>query len=110
MGSLGNGMAGHVLLTFKAYEEDGQYVSTCEELDVASCGATLEAAFQAIEDATRLYLDVLADQDELRRVFAERGITVRAGEPPDRGEEVLVKLRPDEYVSPHVIAIHAAVA
>jgi len=36
MGSLGNGMAGHVLLTFKAYEEDGQYVSTCEELDVAS--------------------------------------------------------------------------
>ncbi len=102
-------MLGHVVLTFRVRAEDGQYAAFCDELDVASCGDTVQDAFRAIEDATLLYLSVLEDNGERERVFAERHVNLLPGEPPETGGEVTVRARPDEYVSPHAVAIPATV-
>jgi predicted RNase H-like HicB family nuclease len=99
---------GYVLLTFRGHEEDGQYVSACEELGVASCGDTIEAAFDALEEAVALYLDVLEEDGERERVFAERGITIRPGEPPPPGEAEPVSVRLREYVSRRLVSVPAA--
>jgi predicted RNase H-like HicB family nuclease len=103
-------MLGHVILTFRVHQEDGPYVATCDELELASCGDTIQAAFAAIEDATLLYLRVLEDEGERERVFAERKVQIHPGAPTDHGEEIAVRARLDEYVSPHIIAIPAIAA
>ena len=104
------GMVGHVVLTFKVHEEDGQYVSRCEELGVASCGDTIQEAFDSILDATLVYLDTLQDEGERERVFAERGIEVIPGAPPTDAGEIALKARPNEYVSPQTIPIPVGAA
>jgi predicted RNase H-like HicB family nuclease len=96
---------GYILLTFKVHEEDGLYVSECEELQVASFGDTIEEAFNALEDAVIVYLNALDDEGDRERVFAERGIEIIPGQPELNGEAVPVLARPHEYVSPHPMRI-----
>jgi predicted RNase H-like HicB family nuclease len=97
--------AGYILLTFKVHEEGEQYVSECIELGVASCGATIDEAFEAIRDATTVYLQTLEDEGELEQVFAERAITILAGEPPEDGRAVFIAVRPGECGSPETLRI-----
>lgn len=101
---------GYIVVTLKAYQEGNQYVSECPELDVASCGDTLDEAFRNVEDALLLYLKTIEKLGERERVFKERGIEVRSGAPPARGEEVQVRARPDEFVSPHAVPLPSTVA
>lgn len=96
---------GYILLTFKVHEEDGQYVSECDELGVASCGDTIQEAFDALEDAVTLYLETLDEEGERDRVLAERGIHIVPGDLPLDGDEVQVRVRPNEYVSPHLVRV-----
>jgi predicted RNase H-like HicB family nuclease len=109
--SAGEGMAsgpdGHIQLTFKGYREDDQWVSECVELGTSSCGDTVDEAFAALEDATLLYLQTLDDAGERARVLRERGIEVSPGAPEGDGEEIPVRARPNEVVSPHPLAIPA---
>ncbi|MGD9891260.1 MAG: type II toxin-antitoxin system HicB family antitoxin [Dehalococcoidia bacterium] len=97
--------SGYVLLTFKVHEEDGLYVSECEELDVASFGETIEETFNSLEDAVTVYLSALEDEGERERVFAERGIMIIPGQPEPDGEAVTILARPREDVSPHPMPI-----
>ncbi len=92
-------VAGYVLLTLRARREGEQYVSECVELGVASCGGTIDEAFEAIKDAAAVYLQTLDDEGELERVLAARGVEVIPGEPPEEGGEIRVMARPKEYVS-----------
>ena len=62
---------GYIILTFKVHAEDGQYVSECPELGVASCGDTIDKAFKAVQDATAVYLETLTDEGETERVMTE---------------------------------------
>jgi predicted RNase H-like HicB family nuclease len=102
--------SGHIRLTFKAYREGKQWVSECLELGTASCGDTIEQAFDALDDATLLYLQTLEDEGERARVFNERGIDIIPG-PPDTSEAPLsIPMRPHEVVSPHEMAIPAGMA
>lgn len=55
-------------------KEDVQYASWCPELDVASCGATIEEACNNLDDAVDIYLDSLLDEGELLQVLEERGL------------------------------------
>lgn len=48
-----------VLLTFAVWREGKDYISECLELGVASCGDTEEEALEAIQDATRGYIETL---------------------------------------------------
>lgn len=75
----------HIMLTLRVHQEGEHYVSQCAELGVASFGDTLDEAFHAVKDAVAVYLETLADEGELERVFAERGIEVGAGAAPENG-------------------------
>ena len=61
-------------LSLRVYREDGQWVAECDELDVSSCGDSVEEALENIHDAIVVYLTTLEAEGELERVFAERGI------------------------------------
>lgn len=60
----------HVLVR----KEGKQYASWCPELDVASCGDNVEQACYHLQDAVDLYIETLAEEKELVRVFKERGL------------------------------------
>jgi|SRR5581483_8524602 len=79
--------------------EGGQYAASCDEPGVASCGDTVQGAFRAIEEATLLYLNML----NVIEAGGERGRVLA-----EHDTEVTVRARPDEYVSPHAVAIPAA--
>ena len=96
---------GYIILTLKAHKEGNQFVSECVELGVASCGETLEVAFENIKDAVTLYLNTLEKEGERERVFVERDIQVILGELPKPEPEISVSVRPHEYVSPAMIRI-----
>lgn len=73
MGSLDQGV---VVLTMVVEEEDGQFVSYCEELGTSSCGDTIQEAFENIEEAVEVHLSALSEVGELHRVFEEKDIVV----------------------------------
>jgi len=54
-------------------KEGSQYASWCPELDVASCGDTMEESCDNLDDAVDLYLNTLAEEGELLEVLEERG-------------------------------------
>ncbi|MBN1862552.1 MAG: type II toxin-antitoxin system HicB family antitoxin [Dehalococcoidales bacterium] len=66
-------------------KENNQYSSWCPELDVASCGDSIEEACENLHDAVDLYLDTLAEEGELSTILQERDIKViRHDEPGER--------------------------
>ena len=65
-------------------KEDGQFVSSCPQLGVASCGDTLDEALDNLDEALELYLNDLEETGDLERVFQEMGVEVKVG-PPSSG-------------------------
>ncbi len=107
---MGSVSAGHLRLTFKAYKEGKQWVSECVELGTASCGGSVEDAFNALNDATLLYLQAVEQEGETARVFRVRGIEIIPGAPESDGEEMSLRARPNEIVSLQVLALPSRVA
>ena len=62
-------------LSIVVRKEGKQYSSWCPELDVASCGYTMEEACENLRDAVDLYVSTLTEEGELKEVLDERGIT-----------------------------------
>lgn len=65
-----------IALTYTVEQEDDQYVSRCTELDVASCGDSIEDALRHLHDAVTVYLDVASEDGEIRQLLRERGIPI----------------------------------
>ena len=63
-------------LSILVRKEGGQYASWCPELDVASCGDTIEEACDSLDDVIDLYLDSLLEERELLPVLEERGFKI----------------------------------
>jgi predicted RNase H-like HicB family nuclease len=84
-----------VTFTVRYDDETRRYVGYCPELGTSSSGETVQDAFEAIEEATSLYMDTLEEVGERPRVFKERGISI-ASEP---AQEVSVRVRRDEYAT-----------
>ncbi len=61
-------------LSILVRKEGRQYSSWCPELDVASCGDTIEEASENLQDAIDIYLTTLAEEGELQKVLEERGL------------------------------------
>lgn len=101
---------GYAILTFRVRSEDGQYVSECDELGVASCGDSMQDAFDAVRDAVEVYLETLDGEGERNRVLSERGVTIVAGEPRAQPTEVQIRAHPNEFVSPQVVRLPSAAA
>lgn len=73
----------HVPLTITVQRDEDvdQWVGTCRELDVSSQGDTIGEALDETVTATLLYLNMVEELGERKRVFGERGIEAHFGEP-----------------------------
>jgi len=63
-----------IRLTYVVTPEDGVFSAVCKELATASCGDTVQEAFDNLHDAVGLHLDTLEDEGIIDEYFAERGI------------------------------------
>ncbi len=71
--------AAYIILTTLFEQEDAQYVSVCPELNVASCGDSIQEAGDNLQEAITLYLNQLEVDGTRDRIFSEKGIrTYRA--------------------------------
>ena len=72
---MGSNNARRIILEISVFvrKEGTQYASWCPELDVASCGDTMEEACNNLDDAVDLYLDTLLEEGDLLQVLEERG-------------------------------------
>ena len=68
-----------IALHLEVEREDDLYVANCPALDLSSYGDTVDDAVAHLKDAIALYLETIAQDGELERVLAERGIAI---EPP----------------------------
>ena len=66
-------------LTAMVWKEGDQYVSKCPELEVASCGDTIEEALENLKEAVELYIENAKElgilDDELEAVFSKKFVT-----------------------------------
>lgn len=88
---------GYVTLLGVVEKEDGQFVSSCPQLGVASCGDTLDEALDNLDEALELYLNDLEETGDLERVFQEMGVEVKVGPPPP-DDVINVPIRPKQTV------------
>ncbi len=72
-------MAKYIILTFSTEREGKHYVARCEELGTSSFGESKEAAYQALLEATLLYLDTLDELGECAQFLQAKGIVVHDG-------------------------------
>ena len=97
---------GYIVLTFHVFSENGNFVSACPELDVASCGDTVDEALKNIKDATLLYLNTLEEQGERERIFKERKIRLHRVAP--KSAKVKREVKSNEVISPYITSIPVA--
>ena len=69
-------VVGTILLTEVVEQEGDQFAAQCPELGIASCGDSIEEAFDNIREAIALHLDVLEELGDRELVFRERGIEI----------------------------------
>ncbi|MBE8539573.1 type II toxin-antitoxin system HicB family antitoxin [Geoglobus acetivorans] len=66
-------------LTALVWKEGDQYVSKCPELEVASCGDTIEEALENLKEAVELYIEnakeLVIPDDALEAVFSKKFAT-----------------------------------
>ena len=93
-----------VILTGMAEKEDHLFSSHCVELGIASCGDTLEEAFDMLEEAIEVHLEALVDIGTLDREFLECGVVVRQEVPSER-EEFTVSVIPGKFYRTYVVKI-----
>jgi len=71
-------MASHtnfIELSVLVRKEGGQYASWCPELDVASCGDTIEEASENLRDAVDVFLSTLSEEGDFLQVLEEKGFS-----------------------------------
>ena len=93
-----------VILTGMAEKEDHLFASHCVELGIASCGDTLEEAFDMLKEATEVYLEDLLDIGTLDREFRQRGVAVRE-DVPCENEKFTVWAVPGKFYQSYVVKI-----
>ena len=59
--------------TVQVWREDGQFIAHAMPLDVASSGASLEAARLAVDEAVKLFLGTAAEHGTLKEVLEDAG-------------------------------------
>ena len=55
------------------WQEDNVYVSYCPQLDVSSCGDTLEDARRMLKEAVRLFIEEAEKKGTLQDILEESG-------------------------------------
>ena len=83
-------ITGEIVLT-EIVEQDGeQFAAYCLELGTASCGDTIQEAFDNLEEAIWVHLNELEETGERERVFREKNILITAW--PQREQTSLLEV------------------
>ena len=97
------------MLTGTVEPEDRQFVSYCPELDVSSCGGTIEEALDNLGEAIEVQISELGDLGYLERVFRKNEVEVKT--PPMPADTVSVSVPPGRIVRAYLqTVLLAAVA
>ena len=72
---------GYIMLTLCVRQEGDRWVGDCVELGTASCGDTVERAFDNVKDACIVHLNALEQLGERERFFKQHGIRIRHARP-----------------------------
>ena len=62
-----------IAYTVHTFKEAGTYVAYVPELDISSCGATIEDARRNIQDAVQGFLETSSDMGALDAILVESG-------------------------------------
>ena len=63
----------HLEYRVEVFEEEGQYVALCPELNVSSFGNTVETAKRSLQEAVELFLEECESMGTLNEVLSEAG-------------------------------------
>ncbi len=61
-------------LTGEVWREGGMYTAYCREFDLASCGRTVEEAWQNLHEAFKILLEETAKKGTLQDLLEEAGL------------------------------------
>ena len=65
----------HLEYRIEVFEEEGQYVALCPELNVSSFGDSVDEAKRALQEAVELFLEECESMGTLYEVLSEAGFT-----------------------------------
>lgn len=65
----------HLEYRIEVFEEEGQYVALCPELNVSSFGDSIDEAKRALHEAVELFLEECGRMGTLHEVLSEAGFT-----------------------------------
>ncbi len=82
-------------LSEEIWKEGNMYVSYCPELDIASCGETIERAKKNLQEAIKINMEETKKKGTLHRFLEEAGFDLTQGNDLTLGKE-LVAFEPFE--------------
>ncbi len=66
-------------LAAEVWREGNMYTAYCRELDLASCGPTVEEAWRNLQEVFRIFVEETSRKGTLEDLLQEAGLTVREG-------------------------------
>jgi len=93
----------YIVVTLRAFVDEGFFVSECVELGIASQGDDLEDALDMALDATEVYLQGLAELGELDAVLLRKNVKIHTTRP--RSVALRGQVRPGDLIKPLVMSI-----
>ncbi|MBI3660347.1 hypothetical protein HY230_07750 [Candidatus Acetothermia bacterium] len=75
-------------LTAEVWREGNMYTAYCRELDLASCGHTVEEAWQNLHEVFEIFLEETSKKGTLRELLEEAGL-ISKGETIERAEHFI---------------------
>lgn len=75
-------------LTAEVWKEGQMYMAYCRELDLASCGRTIEEAWANLKEVFEIFLEETSKKGTLKELLEEAGLT-------DQGNRIE---RPEHFI------------
>lgn len=64
-----------IILSGEVWKEGSMYTSYCPELDVASCGKTIEQAWKNLNEALQIFIEETTKKGTLEELLREAGFS-----------------------------------
>ncbi len=78
-------MPKRIIISEQIWKEGGMYTSYCPELDVASCGRTVDEARKNLREALEIFIEETSKMGTLKDLLEEAGYDLSSE------EEILIK-------------------
>ena len=98
---------GYITLTGIVEKDEDSFIATCLELGTATCGDSIEEAFENLEEAIWVHLNALEEVGERDRVFRENNIEIVSSVDDAEACAKVIPLDKVVKASRHEVPIHA---